>query len=98
GRGPTRSCASSASSRGAAPPSTRTGPPAPRSRSTRPCADSAETHRRHVPMGRTTVVVIGAGRAGLAASHLLTAGSVDHVVLERGRVAERWLSQRWDSL
>ncbi len=49
-------------------------------------------------MARTTVVVIGAGQAGLAVSHLLTAGSVDHVVLERGRVAERWLSQRWDSL
>lgn len=49
-------------------------------------------------MARTTVVVIGAGQAGLAVSHLLTASSVDHVVLERGRVGERWLSQRWDSL
>lgn len=49
-------------------------------------------------MARTTVVVIGAGQAGLAVSHLLTAGSVDHVVLERGRVGERWRSQRWDSL
>lgn len=49
-------------------------------------------------MARTTVVVIGAGQAGLAVSHLLTASSVDHVVLERGRVGERWRSQRWDSL
>ena len=41
-------------------------------------------------MYRTSVVVIGAGQAGLAVSHLLTAASVDHVVLERGRVAESW--------
>jgi putative flavoprotein involved in K+ transport len=49
-------------------------------------------------MQRAAVVVIGAGQAGLAVSQLLTAASVDHVVLERGRTAERWRSQRWDSL
>ncbi|MET0524506.1 MAG: NAD(P)/FAD-dependent oxidoreductase [Nocardioides sp.] len=43
-------------------------------------------------------VVIGAGHAGLAVSRLLTAADVDHVVLERGRVAERWRTERWDSL
>jgi putative flavoprotein involved in K+ transport len=43
-------------------------------------------------------VVIGAGQAGLAVSRCLTDAGVDHVVLERGRVAERWRSQRWDSL
>jgi putative flavoprotein involved in K+ transport len=43
-------------------------------------------------------VVIGAGQAGLAASRCLTDRGVDHVVLERGRVAERWRSERWDSL
>jgi len=47
---------------------------------------------------KISVVVIGAGPAGLAASSRLTAGSVDHVVLERGRVAESWRSKRWDSL
>ncbi len=46
----------------------------------------------------TTAVVIGAGQAGLAMSHCLTRHGVDHVVLERGRVAERWRSERWDSL
>ncbi len=46
----------------------------------------------------TEVVVIGAGQAGLAVSSLLTGASVEHVVLERGRTGERWLSQRWDSL
>lgn len=42
-------------------------------------------------------VVIGAGQAGLAASRCLTDRCVDHVVLERGRVAESWRSQRWDA-
>jgi putative flavoprotein involved in K+ transport len=43
-------------------------------------------------------VVIGAGHAGLAVSRLLTGAGRDHVVLERGRLAERWRSERWDSL
>jgi putative flavoprotein involved in K+ transport len=48
--------------------------------------------------GRITTVVIGAGQSGLAASHFLSAASVDHVVLERGEVANSWRSERWDSL
>lgn len=47
---------------------------------------------------RTTVVVIGAGQAGLAMSWWLAHHAIDHVVLERGRVAESWRAQRWDSL
>ncbi len=43
-------------------------------------------------------VVIGAGHAGLAASHFLTRHSIDHVVLERGEVANSWRRERWDSL
>jgi putative flavoprotein involved in K+ transport len=42
--------------------------------------------------------VIGAGHAGLAASRLLTARSIDHLVLERGEVANSWRRERWDSL
>jgi putative flavoprotein involved in K+ transport len=42
--------------------------------------------------------VIGAGHAGLAASHFLGARSIDHVVLERGEVANSWRRERWDSL
>ncbi|MGZ8688524.1 MAG: NAD(P)-binding domain-containing protein [Gaiellaceae bacterium] len=49
-------------------------------------------------MERFTTVVIGAGHSGLAASHFLTERSVDHVVLERGEVANSWRSERWDSL
>ena len=43
-------------------------------------------------------VVIGGGQAGLAMSYHLAQRSLEHVVLERGRVAERWRSERWDSL
>jgi putative flavoprotein involved in K+ transport len=46
----------------------------------------------------TTAVVIGAGHAGLAASHFLRERSVDHVVLERGEVANSWRRERWESL
>src|SRR6186997_1229116 len=47
---------------------------------------------------RTTTVVISAGHAGLAMSHCLTARSIDHVILERGEVANSWKTERWDSL
>ena len=42
--------------------------------------------------------MIGAGHAGLAASRFLTDRSIDHVVLERGEVANSWRQERWDSL
>jgi putative flavoprotein involved in K+ transport len=47
---------------------------------------------------RVAAAVIGAGQAGLAMSHCLSARGIEHVVLERGRVAERWRSERWESL
>ncbi len=47
---------------------------------------------------RSTVVVIGAGQAGLAMSHHLTRRGIDHVVLDRGEVANSWRTERWDSL
>lgn len=47
---------------------------------------------------QTEVVVVGAGQAGVAMSEHLGAAGVAHVVLERDRIAERWRSQRWDSL
>jgi putative flavoprotein involved in K+ transport len=43
-------------------------------------------------------LVVGAGQAGVAMSEHLTKSGVEHVVLERGRIAERWRSMRWDSL
>jgi putative flavoprotein involved in K+ transport len=47
---------------------------------------------------QTTAVVVGAGHAGLAMSRRLTERSIDHVVLERGEVANSWRSERWPSL
>jgi putative flavoprotein involved in K+ transport len=46
----------------------------------------------------TTTVIIGAGHAGLAMSRRLTERSLDHVVLERGEVANSWRAERWESL
>jgi putative flavoprotein involved in K+ transport len=47
---------------------------------------------------RTSVLVVGAGHAGLAMSRCLAERSIDHVVLERGEVANSWKTERWDSL
>ena len=44
------------------------------------------------------VVIVGAGHAGLAMSRRLTERSIDHVVLERGEVANSWRTERWESL
>ena len=43
------------------------------------------------------VVIIGAGHAGLATSYRLTAAGIEHVVLERGQIANAWIADRWDS-
>jgi putative flavoprotein involved in K+ transport len=42
-------------------------------------------------------VIVGAGQAGLSLSNRLTALGHEHVVLERGDVADRWRTERWDS-
>jgi putative flavoprotein involved in K+ transport len=47
---------------------------------------------------RIETVVVGAGQAGLALSRHLTTAGRPHVLLERGRVGERWRSERWSSL
>ena len=49
-------------------------------------------------MRRVETLVVGAGQAGLAVSRCLADRGADHVVVERGRVAERWRTARWDSL
>jgi len=42
-------------------------------------------------------VIIGAGQAGLGVSYFLQRDDRNHIVFERGRIGESWLSQRWDS-
>ena len=49
-------------------------------------------------MKRVTTVVVGAGQCGLAMSRELSRRSVDHLVLERGRIGNSWHTERWDSL
>jgi putative flavoprotein involved in K+ transport len=44
------------------------------------------------------VVIVGAGHSGLAVSRVLSEQSIEHVVLERGEVANSWKTERWDSL
>jgi len=46
----------------------------------------------------TDTLVVGAGQSGVAMSEHLGALKVPHLVLERKRIAERWRSERWDSL
>jgi len=49
-------------------------------------------------MFSTDVIVIGGGQAGLAISRSLQNQGIDHIVFERGSVAQRWRTERWDSL
>jgi putative flavoprotein involved in K+ transport len=43
-------------------------------------------------------LIVGGGQAGLAMSDMLSRLSRPHLVLERGRIGERWRSERWDGL
>lgn len=43
-------------------------------------------------------VIVGGGQAGLAMSYHLKRLGREHIVLEQERVAERWRSERWESL
>jgi putative flavoprotein involved in K+ transport len=47
---------------------------------------------------RHETVIIGGGQAGLAMSYNLSRLGREHIVVERRRIAERWRSERWDSL
>lgn len=49
-------------------------------------------------MRSTNTLIVGGGQAGLAMSRCLTDRGVDHVVIERGRVGERWRAERRESL
>jgi hypothetical protein len=52
----------------------------------------------HMTVEQIETVIIGGGQAGLAMSYYLGQIGREHVILERQRVAERWRSERWDSL
>ena len=47
---------------------------------------------------KVETLIVGGGQAGLAMSEHLSNAGEPHLVLERARIAERWRSERWDSL
>lgn len=51
-----------------------------------------------MPIEKIDTLVVGAGQAGVAMSEHLTNNDITHLVLERHRIAERWRSERWDTL
>ncbi len=50
-----------------------------------------------VPAAEHEVVIIGGGQAGLSMSYYLKERAIEHVVLERNRLAHTWSTQRWES-
>jgi cation diffusion facilitator CzcD-associated flavoprotein CzcO len=51
-----------------------------------------------MPIEQIKTLIIGGGQAGLTMSHRLKQRGLAHLVLERGRIGERWRSERWDGL
>ena len=51
-----------------------------------------------MPVETVDTLIVGGGQAGLAMSEHLSNAGVPHLLLERNRIAERWRSERWDSL
>jgi putative flavoprotein involved in K+ transport len=44
-----------------------------------------------------SVVIIGGGQAGLAMSYHLKQSGIDHVILEKDKIAHSWKTKRWDA-
>jgi putative flavoprotein involved in K+ transport len=60
--------------------------------------DFAQTCGGPLMTEQVDTLIIGGGQAGLAMSAHLRERSLPHLVIERHRIAERWRSERWDSL
>jgi len=43
------------------------------------------------------VVIVGAGIAGLCVSYYLSKKKINHIILERGKIGNTWVNERWDS-
>lgn len=55
-------------------------------------------YKGSIVVEKTDTLIVGGGQAGIAMSEHLSNSGIQHLVLERGRVAERWRSERWDNL
>src|SRR5918994_7986658 len=53
---------------------------------------------RQDPVRTIDSVIVGGGHAGLAMSRCLSERSIEHIILERGEVANSWKRERWESL
>lgn len=60
--------------------------------------DFAQTCGGPLMTEQVDTLIIGGGQAGLAMSAHLRERGLPHLVIERHRIAERWRSERWDSL
>ena len=49
-------------------------------------------------MDTVETLIVGAGQAGLAMSQQLSRRNRPHLVLERGRIGERWWAERWEGM
>jgi putative flavoprotein involved in K+ transport len=47
---------------------------------------------------KVDTLIVGAGQAGLAIGEHLGKHGIEHLILERDRIAERWRTSRWNSL
>ena len=63
-----------------------------------PALELAGERKRSVSVEMIDTLIVGGGQAGLALSEHLSKRGVPHLILERHRIAERWRSERWDSL
>ncbi len=43
------------------------------------------------------VAIIGAGQGGLSTSYYLSKAGIEHVVLDKGEIAQAWRNERWDT-
>lgn len=56
-----------------------------------------DSTRSDLAHSHVSVIVVGGGQAGLSMSYCLKQRGIDHLVLERHRVAHDWREARWDS-
>lgn len=46
---------------------------------------------------RYSVVIVGGGQAGLSLSYCLKEKGIDHIILEKNKIAHSWRDRRWNS-
>lgn len=65
---------------------------------TQSSASAEKKRQRPMSVEKIETLIVGGGQAGLAMSEHLNRRGMPHLIVERYRIAERWRSERWDSL